>query len=393
MSSTAAPSAAAREHGRGRRAETPRGISWDGWKDILWRTYAEFNSDRVTLIAAGATFFLLLALFPALAAFVSIYGFVADPVTIADHIAFLGGVLPSGGVDLIKQQLQSLTSQDASSLSFGFIFGLLLALWSANSGIKTLFEAMNIAYDETEKRSFMKLNLLSLLFTLGAIVIAILFIVSVGVVPAVLAFVGLGSAAETLISLARWPVLFAASVFAVAILYRYGPSRERAKWRWVTWGSVVATAVWILASILFSWYLQNFADYNATYGSLGAVIGFMMWTWISVTILIVGAELNSEMEHQTARDTTTGAPQPMGARGASMADTLGERTDKSGTEAKAKREQNKPLTFPGEASAADKDTRPRRAERPSKAAAIAALTLPLAAMALRRIRRPRGAGT
>ena len=312
------------EHGHGRRAATPAQLPWAAWKDILWRVWAEFSKDRVTLIAAGATFYLLLALFPALAAFVSIYGFVADPVTVADHIAFLGGFLPAGGVDLIKTQLQNLASQNEAALSFGFIFGLAVALWSANNGIKTLFEAMNIAYDEAEKRSFVRLNLISLGFTLGAIVIAILFIVSVGVVPAVLAFVGLGHVTEVLISLLRWPILFAAAAFGLSVLYRYGPSRERAKWRWVTWGSVVATALWLLASILFSWYLQNFADYNATYGSLGAVIGFMMWTWISVTIIILGAELNSEMEHQTARDSTTGPEAPMGARGATMADTLGD---------------------------------------------------------------------
>lgn len=338
---------AAREPGRGRDAETPSELSWTGWKDILWRVYAEFTADRVTLIAAGATFYLLLALFPALAAFVSLYGFVADPQTIADHIAFLGGVLPSGGVELIQTQLQSLISADQSSLSFAFIFGLALALYSANNGILTLFEAMNIAYDETEKRGFIKRYAISLFFTLGAIVIAILFIVGVGVVPAVLAFVGLGSVAETLISLARWPILFVASVFAISLLYRYGPSREPAKWRWVTWGSVLATSVWLVTSILFSWYLQNFADYNATYGSLGAVIGFMMWTWISVIIIIFGGELNSEMEHQTARDSTTGPAKPMGARGATMADTLGESSDAPAAGAKAERESAEPMRFPG----------------------------------------------
>jgi membrane protein len=368
------------ERGRGRNAETPSQLSWTGWKDILWRVFAEFSADRVTLIAAGATFYLLLALFPALAAFVSIYGFVADPSTIADHIAFLGGVLPSGGVELIESQLESLVSADPSSLSFAFLFGLALALYSANNGILTMFEAMNIAYDETEKRGFFKRYAVSLLFTLGAIVIAILFIVSVGVVPAVLAVVGLGEVAETLISLARWPILFVASAAAISLLYRYGPSRERAKWRWVTWGAIVATAIWILASVLFSWYLTNFADYNATYGSLGAVIGFMMWTWISVIILIVGAELNSEMEHQTARDSTTGPEKPIGARGAVMADTLGERSDHPDAKGKADRQQNEPLRFPGQRGEPKRPRTPRSTEEPSRAGKILALALP--AMAL-----------
>jgi membrane protein len=190
---------------------------------------------------------------------------------------------------------------------------------------------MNIAYDETEKRSYLKLYGTSFLFTIGAILIGILFIISVGVVPAVLSFLRLGSFAEILISVLRWPVMFVAAVLGISVLYRFGPSRQRAKWRWVTWGSAIATVVWIIASIVFSWYLSNFADYNATYGSLGAVIGFMMWTWISVTILIAGAELNSEMEHQTARDSTTGPERPLGTRGASMADTLGKSSDAPST--------------------------------------------------------------
>ena len=368
------------EPGRGRRAFGPSEFSWEGWKDILWRVWAEFGEDRVTLIAAGATFYLLLALFPALAAFVSIYGFVADPVTVADHIAFLGGFLPSGGVDLIRAQLQSLAAQNEAALSFGFIFGLALALWSANNGIKTLFEAMNIAYDETEKRSFVRLNLVSLGFTLGAIVIAILFIVSVGVVPAVLAFVGLGHVTETLISALRWPILFCAAAFGLSLLYRYGPSRERAKWRWVTWGSVVATALWLLASILFSWYLQNFADYNATYGSLGAVIGFMMWTWISVVIVILGAELNSEMEHQTARNSTTGPELPLGARGATMADTIGASRDDPTAQAGARRAEREPMRFGGKNEGMHRTT---PEQRPSRLGTALGFALPLAAIGLR----------
>jgi membrane protein len=276
-------------------------------KGLLERVYAEFVADRITLIAAGATYYLLLALFPALAAFVSLYGFVADPVTIADHIALLGSVLPSGGVDLIRAQLQSLARQNNAALSFAFIFGLLFALWSANSGIKTLFEALNIAYDETEKRGFIRLNLISLLFTLGGIVIGILFIVCVGVVPAILAFAGLSGSEEILVSLLRWPILIVVSVAALSVLYRYGPSRERRPHRWLTWGSASAAVAWLAASILFSWYLANFADYNATYGSLGAVIGFMLWTWISVVILLLGAELNADLEQRTRKDPPVSA--------------------------------------------------------------------------------------
>ncbi|RWP55373.1 YihY/virulence factor BrkB family protein, partial [Mesorhizobium sp.] len=209
------------------------------------------------------------------------------------------------------------------ALSFGFMFGLAVALWSASNGIKTLFEAMNIAYEESEKRGFIHLNLLALGFTLGAILIGIGFIVSVGIVPAMLALLNLGGWTEALVRIFRWPMMLILVGLGITLIYRYGPSRERAKWQWATWGAFLAAGVWIAVSIGFSYYLENFADYNATYGALGAVIGLMMWTWISVIVLIVGAELNAEMEHQTAKDTTTGAQQPMGARGATVADTLG----------------------------------------------------------------------
>ncbi|MER9889736.1 YihY/virulence factor BrkB family protein [Mesorhizobium sp. M0114] len=313
--------------GRGRNAEWPSEIPGRGWKDVLWRVFAELTEDRVMLIAAGAAFYLLLAFFPALAAFVSICGLVADPQTIAEHVAFLGGVLPSGGLDIIRSQLASLAAQKTGALSFGFIFGLAVTLWSASNGIKTLFEAMNIAYEESEKRGFIHLNLLALGFTLGAILIGIGFIVAVGIVPAVLALLNLGGWIEALVPILRWPMMLIMAGVGTTLIYRYGPSRERAKWKWATWGAFLAAVVWIAVSIGFSYYLENFANYNATYGALGAVIGLMMWTWISVIILVVGAELNSEMEHQTAMDTTTGAQQPMGSRGATVADTLGGSAD------------------------------------------------------------------
>lgn len=311
------------EPGRGREADRPGEIPAAGWADIFWRIYSEVTSNHLMLIAAGATYYLLLALFPALGAFVSLYGFVADPKTVADHVAFLAGMLPSASIDLIRAQLQALARQDTDVLSVGFIVGFLVALWSANNGMKALFEAMNIAYGEVEKRSFLLLNAFSMLFTIGAIVIGILLIFTVGVVPAILAVLRLEGWTETLTRILRWPLLFLATSLAITLIYRYGPSRERAKWRWLSWGAVAATFVWMATSIVFSFYLENFADYNATYGTLGAVIGFMVWTWISVIVLIIGAQLNAEIEHQTAIDTTTGAAAPMGERGAVMADTLG----------------------------------------------------------------------
>jgi membrane protein len=313
----------AREQGRGRQAAGPSRIPLAGWKDVLWRVARESSEDRLMLIAAGVTYYLLLALFPALAAFVSLYGFVANPQTIADHISFLGQLLPSSGMDIIRGQLQSLADQDTNALSVGLVAGLALALWSANNGVKAAFQAMNIAHEEEEKRSLVRLHLVTFSFTIGSMLVGILFLVSVGVVPAVLGFLNLGRWAETLVNLLRWPVLLVVIATAISLIYRFGPSRERPQWRWLTWGSGIATVVWVASSMAFSFYLENFANYNATYGTLGALIGFMVWVWISVMILLFGAELNAELEHQTAKDTTTGEPQPLGSRGARMADTIG----------------------------------------------------------------------
>jgi membrane protein len=319
----------AEQQGRGRDADAPTQIPLKGLKDVFWRIVAEIIDDRVMLIAAGVTYYLLLALFPALGALVSLYGFVADPVTISKHIDFLSSVLPPGSLDIILRQLDALTQQKTSSLSIAFGVGLVVALWSTNSGIKALFDAMNVANGETEKRSFVKLNLMSLAFTLGALLIAVVLITAIGVVPAILSFLWLDRWEEQLARFARWPVILAVVGAGITLLYHYGPSRERAKFQWLSWGAVFSTFLWLGASMLFSYYLENFANYNVTYGTLGALIGFMVWLWISTIIVIVGAMLNAELEHQTGRDSTTGEPQPMGERGAYVADTLGKTSDES----------------------------------------------------------------
>lgn len=315
------------EERRGRQADRPRQIPGRGWWDILWRVWTETSHNRIFLICAGATFYLLLALFPALAAFISIYGFVADPVTVADHVAFLAGLMPMASLDMLKAQLQALAQQRTGSLSTAFLIGLGIALWSANNGIKAMFDAINVAYGESEKRSFLVLNGISMLFTLGAILVGILLIAAVGVIPALLAIFNVQGWEEVLLRVARWPLVLLATIIGTTLLYRYGPSREKAKWRWLSWGAAIASTTWLLTSAGFSFYLENFANYDATYGTLGAVIGFMMWTWISVVVLVLGAQLNAEMEHQTTKDTTTGSPRPMGSRGAVMADTIGPSAD------------------------------------------------------------------
>jgi membrane protein len=312
------------QRGRGRHARAPSEIPTKGWKDILYRVYGSLWEDRIMLIAAGATFYLLLALFPALTAFVSVYGFLADRATVAGNTSLLAGILPADSVSLIRSQLEALAAQDAKVLSLGFFIGLSVALWSANNGIKAIFEALNVAYSENETRSFARLNLVSFVFTFGSMFFGIILITALGIIPHVLTMLGLGGWNAVLISLARWPLIAVVVAAAVSVFYRFGPDREQPKWRWLSWGAILSTLVWLITSAGFTFYLANFADYNATYGALGAVAGLMVWIWISVIILILGAELNAELEHQTAIDTTIGAPAPMGERGAVVADTLGE---------------------------------------------------------------------
>ena len=308
---------------RGRTAPKPTAIPAKGWKDVLWRTYEEFSNDRLMLVAAGVTFYVLLALFPAITAFISIYGLFSDPASVRDQLQGLQGVLPGGALQIIGEQLQRITSQESAKLGFGMIFGLGVALWSANAGMKTLFDAMNIVYEEEEKRGFIKLTLVTLGFTLGTIVALIVALTGVVVLPIVLEFLHLGSL-ETVLLVLRWPILLVLVALGLSVIYRVGPSRTAARWRWIAPGSLFAAALWVVFSLLFSWYAQNFGSYDETYGSLGAAIGFMTWIWISTIVVLIGAELNAELEHQTAIDSTTHAARPMGQRGATMADTLGE---------------------------------------------------------------------
>ncbi|TBZ21060.1 YihY/virulence factor BrkB family protein [Rhizobium leguminosarum] len=320
-----APSAdtgrAADDHGRS--ASTPEAIPFSGLRDVFWRVFHEVLADRVTLIAAGVTFYLLLALFPAMAALVSLYGLVADPATISEHLRELAGLMPSGAFDLVADQIKELVDRRDATLGITFFVGLGIALWSTHSGTLAIFDAMNVAYEEDEKRGLVRLNLIGLCFTLCAMLFTVVMVALVGVMPVVLSYLWLDQFKEHMALLMRWPLLLLVVAVAVTSVYRYGPSREPAKLRWMTWGAVLTTIAWVAMSLGFSFYLDHFANYNATYGTLGALIGFLVWIWLSVVILIVGGELNAELEHQTAKDTTTGTPLPMGARGAYVADTLG----------------------------------------------------------------------
>ncbi|MRI56244.1 YihY family inner membrane protein [Methylobacterium sp. DB1607] len=310
------------EPDRGRSADRPTEVPAAGWKDVLKRTYHDIGENRLTLVSAGVTFFVLLAIFPAIAALVSVYGLIADVSTINQQIDALRGVLPSGGVDIVSEQVKRLTEKGDTTLGLTALVGIALSVWSANGGVKHVFDALNLVYNERERRGFFKLNLVSLAFTAGALLFIVLALAGIVAVPVAIQFLGLSGDAWWL-ALLRWPVLFVVVILMLAVLYRYGPSRDAPRWRWVTPGGTAAAFLWLAGSLLFSWYVSNFGSYDKTYGSLGAAIGFMTWIWLSTTIVLLGAQLNAELEHQTAKDTTVGEPKPLGTRDARMADTVG----------------------------------------------------------------------
>ncbi len=226
-------------------------------------------------------------------------------------------------MDILHEQISKLTAKGGAKLSLGFVTGLCVALWSANAGMKAIIDALNVVYDENEKRGLVKLNLVSRLFTLVAIFSLMIALAAVVIAPIVFSVVGLSSLFGLAIVILRWPLLLILAATALAAIYRYGPSRREARWQWLSVGSVAAALGWLISSVLFSWYISNFGAYNVTYGSLGAAVGMMMWMWISATVILLGAELNAEIEHQTARDSTVGVEEPLGRRGAVMADTVG----------------------------------------------------------------------
>jgi membrane protein len=266
------------------------------WMEIARLFYNAIGQHRVVSIAAGVTFFALLAMFPAIAALVSVYGLFSDPVTIQAHLNDLSSFLPGGAIEIIGDQLSRVASGGKTTLGATFLFTLGLSLWSANAGMKALFDALNIVYDAKECRGLIKLNAVSLTFTAGALLISLLALGTIVILPVLLEYAGLQSLGGSIALLARWPALFALVVVALALIYRFGPDREHAQWHWITWGSGLAALLWIVASILFSWYAADFGSYNKTYGSLGAAVGFMTWIWISCMVILAGAEVDAVME-------------------------------------------------------------------------------------------------
>jgi membrane protein len=307
---------------RGQGADTPQEIPAKGWKDIAKRTAKEVKADQVPLLAAGVAFYVLLALFPAIIAGVSIYGLVADPQTVRDQINQLAQTLSPETATLIGQQVQQVTSSAGGALGLATVIGILTALWSASSGMKALITGVNLAYDEAEGRKFVKLRGLSILMTLAAMVV-------LGVALALI--VGFPAVPDSWPTVLQWTaailrfVLLAVLLMAgLAALYRYAPDRDKPKWGWASPGSMAATVLWVLASVGFSVYVNAFGNYNKTYGALAGIIILMFWLYLTAFVVLVGAELNAEMELQTAKDTTAGPEQPLGDRDAHAADHVAE---------------------------------------------------------------------
>lgn len=313
-----------RNRDTGAGADSPTQIPLPGWREVLRRAMRESQEDNLSLLAAGVAFFAFLALVPALIALVTLVGLVADPTRITTQVQSFTDGLPPASQQLITDQLGAITGSSGGALTIGLVVSLMAALWSASSGTSNLMTAVNLAYEEEESRGFLKLRAVALLLTLGAIMFLVLTLALIAVVPVVLNAVPLGAVGTALAQVLRWTLLIALVIGGLGVLYRMAPDRQPPKFRWVTLGSVVAALLWLLGSVGFSLYVNFFGNYNKTYGALAGVIVLMLWLFLTSYIVLLGAEINSEAERQTGRDTTTGEPQPLGQRGAVVADSLPE---------------------------------------------------------------------
>ncbi len=317
----AAPEAAS----LGRLADSPADIPWKGWKRVMRRTWGELISDRISLVAAGCAFYGTLALFPAISMLVSIYGLAFDPVTVEPQLATLQDLLPPTAFDLISQRVHLLVSKPPATLTARLLVSIGVTLWSSATGTKSIIAALNLAYEERERRSFLRYQATAFVMTLIGLVGAVLGLGFVVALPPALAFLGYGGNAAALARAASLVLLVTFVMGSLSLLYRFGPCRQAARWRWITPGSTLATVLWVAASALFSFYVAHLATYDVTYGPLGAVVGVMMWFYVTVYVVLLGAELNAELELQTARDSTDGPPRPSGRRGAYVADHVARR--------------------------------------------------------------------
>ncbi len=304
----------------GRDARRPYHIPLKGWWQVAQRVWTESGRDNLSVVAAGCAFYALFAIFPALSALISLYGLTASPSNVESQFGMLADVLPGQAYDMVIEQIRRIAAASGGSLGWSLVVSLGLAFWSANAGTQALFAALNIAYEEPERRNLLQFYLSAFTFTLVGILGGVVMLLAIVYVPTLFAYAGFSHAFELVVRVARWPFLALLVLSLLALLYRYGPCRRAAKWHWVSMGSLFATAVWLLASAGFSLYVANFAHYDRTYGSLGAVIILLFWLYISFYIVLLGAEINAELELQTAQDTTVGKPKRAGERGAFVAD-------------------------------------------------------------------------
>jgi membrane protein len=305
----------------GHDARRPSDIPTAGWKAIGSRVVASLKQDHVSLLAAGVAFKGLLAIFPAIIAAISIWGLVADPATITRQVESLTAALPDSASSLLTDQMQNVAGSDSSTLGFALVVSVLIALWSASGGMAGLVEGINAAYEEVDRRPFPRKRGLALLLTVGGILGLLLTIGLIAVLPAVVDGLGLGRAGELAVRIGTWPLLAGLAMAALALLYKVAPDRDQPRTRWVTWGAVTATVLWLLGSGVFTLYVENFGSFGETYGTFAGIIVLMLWLFLTSFIVLLGAEINAETERQTARDTTVGDPAPIGNRGAVSADT------------------------------------------------------------------------
>jgi membrane protein len=304
----------------GRDAPRPYLIPLKGWLQVAQRVWTEAGRDNLSVVAAGCAFYALFAVFPALSALIALYGLTADPASVEQQFDMLSFVLPPQAFQIVIDQIRRVAETPNQSLSWGLALSIVLAVWSVSSLTQAIFAALNIAYEEPERRSPVRFYLSAFGFALLGILSGALMLLAIVYVPILFAYAGYSHAFELIVRVVRWPLLAALVLFLLALLYRYGPCRRSAKWHWVSMGSVFATLLWLIASAGFSFYVSHIANYDRTYGSLGAVIVLLFWLYITFYIVLLGAEINAELELQTAEDTTRGGPRPLGKRGAFVAD-------------------------------------------------------------------------
>jgi membrane protein len=312
------------ERGRGRHARSPSEIPKRGWKDILLRTKQQIGKDNLSIVASGVAFWVFLSLFPGIAAAISILGLVMDPTDVERFVGSAGSVLPPDALRIVEQQVHAVASSPKQTLGISLLVSVGVALWTATAGVKALMNALNIAYEEKERRGFFRYYGMAILLTVGSAFFLLFALALVAALPAALELLPIPSIVAKVLGFGGWVILAAAMMLLLSVMYRFGPSRSKPQWQWVSWGAGVATFLWLVGSALFSLYVTKFGDYNKTYGALAAIVILLTWLYLTAFVILLGAELNAEMEHQTRIDSTTGRPKPMGRRNARMADSLGE---------------------------------------------------------------------